>query len=244
MKIYSPSYKRSFGVKTHLIIPNVIYCVHEFESEDYKEKGFNIIVMPDDIRGNIARVRNWIKDNLIKDKGIIIDDDIEAIKIWDIKEDKPILKDVNVNEFIEKGFDLCEQFGCSLWGVNILGDKGSYREYTPFSLNNTVSGSFMGFLNNDLIFDETIPLKEDYDFCIQTLNKYRKLLRLNYAHLIKKDHKNKGGCADYRTTTKEKEQMDLFIKKWGSNIVRVDKKKENKKNNDINPVVNIPIKGI
>jgi len=38
--------------------------------------------------------------------------------------------------------------------------------------------------------------------------------------------------------------MDLFIKKWGSNIVRVDKKKENKKNNDINPVVNIPIKGI
>jgi len=242
MEIYSPSYKRAKGVKTHLLIPDVIYCVHEFEKDEYKD--YNIIVMPDNIRGNIARVRNWIKDNLIKDKGLIIDDDIEAIKVWDIKNNKPILIDVNVVEFIEKGFDLCEQFGCTLWGVNILGDKGSYREYTPFSLNNTVSGSFMGFLNNELTFDETIPLKEDYDFCIQTLNKYRKLLRLNYAHLIKKDHKNKGGCADYRTVNKEVEQMDLFIKKWGSKIVRVDKKKENKKTPDINPIVNIPIKGI
>ena len=242
MEIYSPSYKRATGVKTHLLIPDVIYCVHEFEKDSYKD--FNIVVMPDDLRGNIARVRNWIKDNLIKDKGLIIDDDIEGIKVWDIKNNKPILIDVNVVEFIEKGFDLCEQFGCTLWGVNILGDKGSYREYTPFSLNNTVSGSFMGFLNNELTFDETIPLKEDYDFCIQTLNKYRKLLRLNYAHLIKKDHKNKGGCADYRTVNKEVEQMDLFIKKWGSKIVRVDKKKENKKTPDINPIVNIPIKGI
>ena len=80
MKIFAPSFKRANGVKTHNIIEDVIYCVHEFEAEEYKALGYNIEVMPDKVKGNIARVRNYILDNFIKDKGLIIDDDIEAIK--------------------------------------------------------------------------------------------------------------------------------------------------------------------
>lgn len=142
MKIYAPSYKRSKGVKTHKILPEVIYCVHQFEAEQYKD--FNIEILPDDIRGNIARVRNYIKDNLIKDEGLIIDDDIESIKRWDIKDDKPYTKDIELQEFIEQGFNMCKESGAKLWGVNIVGDKGSYREYTPISFTNWISGSFYG----------------------------------------------------------------------------------------------------
>ena len=36
--------------------------------------------MPDSIKGNIARVRNYMLDNYIGDKGLIVDDDLEAIK--------------------------------------------------------------------------------------------------------------------------------------------------------------------
>jgi hypothetical protein len=247
MKIYSPSYKRANGVKTHYILPDVIYCVHEFEAEEYIDKGYNVEVMPNEVGGNIARVRNYIKDNYIGDKGLMIDDDIEAIKVWTWKNELPKAVEVkDVEEFIEQGFNLCEQFGCRLWGINIIGDKGSYREYTPFSLNNTLSGSFMGFLNNELSFDERMPLKEDYDFSIQNANVYRKLLRLNYAHMIKKDHKNKGGCADYRTIEREKENMMLLQRKWGRQIVKQDKGNKGKKKTtyDINPVVKIPLAGV
>ena len=89
MKIYAPSYKRHKGVKTHKIIKDIIYCVHEFEAEDYKKLGYNIEVMPDSIKGNIARVRNYILDNYIDEKGLIVDDDLEAIKRWNVKEGKP-----------------------------------------------------------------------------------------------------------------------------------------------------------
>ena len=52
--------------------------------------------------------------------------------------------------------------------------------------------------------NERIPLKEDYDYCVQNANTYRKLLRLNYVNMVKNDHGNKGGCADYRTIEYEK----------------------------------------
>ena len=247
MNIYAPSYKRAKGVKTHRIIPSIIYCVHEFEAQEYIDEGYKVEIMPDDIRGNIARVRNYMLKHYIKDKGLIIDDDIEALKFWSTEDGLPKSKNIeDVAEFIEQGFNLCEEFGARLWGVNIIGDKGSYREYTPFALKSTISASFMGFLNNELIFDERLPLKEDYDYCIQNCNVYRKLLRINSVFMVKKDHGNKGGCADYRTMSREVEQLKLLQNKWGNNIVKNDTTQRGAKIKgfDLNPIVRIPINGI
>jgi len=247
MKIYAPSYKRCDGVKTHLLLPNVIYCVAEFEAQKYIDKGYNVEIIPNKVQGNISRVRNYILDNYIKDYGLIVDDDIEGIKRWTLRDGNP--KAINVDyleEFIESGFVHCEEFGAKLWGLNIIGDKGSYREYTPFSLTNPISGAFMGFINNNLRFDERIPLKEDYDYSIQNINVHRRLLRFNHTFMIKKDHGNKGGCADYRTIGREVEQLELLQKKWGKKIVKNDTTQRGKKTKgfDINPIINIPIKGI
>lgn len=110
-----------------------------------------------------------------------------------------------------------------------------------------LSGSFMGFVDCDCKFDEGLPLKEDLDISLQVMNKYRKLLRINFVHLVKKDNRNLGGCADYRTIEREKEQFELLLKKWGSKIVRRDdgvKKGGREKMYDINPIINVPIKGI
>lgn len=246
MKIFAPSFKRSDGVKTHKIIPDIVYCVAEFEAQKYIDKGYNVMTMPDEVQGNIARVRNWMLENCIKDKGVIVDDDLEGIKRWTIIAGKPLVVDVDIDEFVESGFILCEEIGAHLWGVNILGDKGSFREYSPFSLTNPLSGAFMGFLNNKLRFDERIPLKEDYDYSVQNFNYYRKVLRFNHTHLIKKDHGNRGGCADMRTVNVEMEQMEIFQKKWGNKIVKLDPNSQGKKTRkyDINPVIFNPIKGI
>ena len=247
MKIFSPSYKRAKGVKTHRILPDVIYCVHEFEAQEYINLGYNVEVMPDSIRGNIARVRNYILDNYIQETGLIVDDDIEAIKRWDIQNGKPLqIKIENLEEWIEQGFVMCAESGSHLWGVNILGDKGSYREYTPLGYTSTISASFMGFYKNKLRFDESLPLKDDYDFCLQNFNEYRKILRFNYACMVKKDHGNLGGCADYRTMSREMDQLLLLQKKWGKKIVKFDKSQRGKKHRkfDLNPIINCPIKGI
>lgn len=241
MNIFAPSYKRSDGVKTHKIIPQVKYCVHEFEKEKYQQAGHDVIVLPDETRGNIAKVRNYIKDNYIPDDGIIIDDDIENIMQWTFEGLEPKAKKVtDFEQFFELGFLLCKEWGAKLWGVNILGDKGSYREYTPFGTISPISASFMGFTENKIRFDDRLPLKDDYDFCISNLNEHRKIVRLNAYSLVKKDHGNKGGCADYRNIEREKQQFDLLQKKWGSVIVKADARAEF----DINPVLNVPIGGV
>ena len=60
----------------------MIFCVHEFEAEEYQKYHKNILIMPDTLRGNMAKVRNFILDNARKtgvDICVMLDDDVEYI---------------------------------------------------------------------------------------------------------------------------------------------------------------------
>lgn len=82
---------------------------------------------------------------------------------------------------------------------------------------------------------------------IQQCNLYRGLLRVNKFSYNKRSVTNTGGCSQYRTLEKEKEQLALLQHKWGNKIVKYDNNDRNhrstkKKAFDINPVISIPIK--
>jgi len=139
------------------------------------------------------------------------------------------------------GFQMAQDLNIKYWGMNMLSDKGAYREYTPFAFKSCILGPFQAFNNLDLRYDEKLPLKEDYDLSLQVLNKYRKTLRFNAYHYIVKQHTNTGGCADYRTIQYEKDQMAALVRKWGSKIVKQD---FSGKGYDINPIIKVPINGV
>ena len=246
MIICSPSWKRADSCFTHHYLP-VRYVVCESQADSYRANGLDVWECPDSAQGSVCRVRNWILDNAGDEPVLILDDDIHYIGRWNRNKHHKMTTDEAL-EFIEQGFSLAEQFGVRMWGINILQDKGAYREYTPFSLTNVVLGPFGGFLNADCRYDENLPLKEDYDLSLQMLNKHRKILRINYAHYVCKQHTNLGGCASYRTINREKEQFDLLQKKWGDHIVRRDagnpKNRKREQTYDINPIIKIPIRGV
>jgi hypothetical protein len=78
----------------------------------------------------------------------------------------------------------------------------------------------MCFIKDDgTRFDERIPLKEDYDICVQLLNKHRIVLRVNSYYYNTKQSENKGGCAVMRNIDEEKRQFEILQKKWGSKII-------------------------
>lgn len=243
MRIYAPSYKRADGLLTHKTLPGTVYCVHQFEVEAYRAVGVDVMPLPDDIRGNIARVRNYVKAEAEKDPGpfVMLDDDIKAFTYWNGNKRHHLVGEQAL-EHIEGMADLAMSWGVSLWGVNPAIDKGSYREHTPFSTICYCSASFHGFNNCRFQYDERIPLKEDYDICLQVLNAERVVLRFNAYGLDKDDHQNRGGCADYRTMQVEREQMELLQRKWGKRIVKEDA--SSKQSFDINPVVKVPINGV
>lgn len=237
---FSPSYKRAKGVKTQAYLPFVRYVVAEFEAEDYLREGHDCWIVPDHAQGSVARIRNYILDHADADQVVMFDDDMDGMARWEQQKQKRLDPD-EVQEFCEAGFMLAEDLDIRYWGVNLLPDKGAYREYTPLCFRAMVLGPFQAFNRLDLRYDEALPLKEDYDLSLQVLNKYRRTLRFNAYHYIVKQHTNTGGCADYRTLAREKEQMQMLIRKWGSKIVQEDK---SSKGYDINPVIKVPIGGV
>lgn len=107
--IYSPSYRRARGVRTHRILPGVRYCVAESEANDYRAAGHEVIVMPDAAQGNVARARKWILEYARgKDEAdfLIIDDDIRAVKRWVSHARSVAIEGEDLVEFIEQGFQM------------------------------------------------------------------------------------------------------------------------------------------
>ncbi len=251
-KIVSPSYKRAEICSSHKVFPNLLYIIDESELLEYEAvyRADRVMVVPPGVQGNLCRVMNWIMDQW--ENVLIVDDDYSGIGFHGLQDGKPFRKMLNpeeVDEFIEWGFNLAYEFGCHFWGINLSGDKGLYREYSPYSLSNYIGGPFRGHIGNECRYDERLGLKDDYDMSLQVLNKYRKALRINNYHYICDQHGIEGGCSSTRTMSREKDQNEILLKKWGSDIVRADcgssqvrRKKEI--SYDINPIIKVPINGI
>ncbi len=244
--ILSPSYRRADSATTQDYLPACTYVVAKSEKKAYEKAGKCVVAVPDSVQGNVCRVRNWILDH--SNPVLILDDDIRRFGRWDQQQNQKLSTD-DAMQFVEQAFNLARQLRARMWGMNLLPDKGAYREYTPFAFRSVVLGPVQGFLNMELRYDENLPLKEDYDLSLQVLNKYRRTLRFNMYHYVCAQHSNTGGCATYRTMDRERKQFLELQKKWGSDIVRIDTQggqvNQRKSTNwDINPVVRVPIAGV
>ena len=245
--IVSPSYNRAESAQAQAYLPECQYVVHQFEKRAYQKAGKDVIAIPDRLRGNIARVRNWILDHY--NPVLMLDDDVVRFQRWNRQKMVKLSSD-EAMEFIEHAFMLAKELGARLWGMNLLVDKAAYREHTPFAFRSVVLAPCHGHIDNKCRYDETLTLKEDYDMSLQVLNRYRRTLRFN-AYMYACDHFNtEGGCASYRTMARERSMFKRFQQKWGSDIVRVDRmggqgNLSNKTNEwDINPIVRVPIRGV
>jgi len=244
IQFFSPSYRRPYESTTQKLFPYVALVVGFSEYEEYKKHNGSVIACPDHIQGNLCRVRNWILDNYSEcDAVVLMDDDYKGFYRWERR--KRISMDAEeLFEFVYKGVIMARDLDAKLWGVNPnYSDKGTYREYTPFNTIAYLGGPFQVHMKGtEIRYDENLPLKEDYDISLQHLHKYGKVLRFNQYMAESKQAEQAGGCATYRNFEKEKEQFHLLQKKWGSKIIKEDKK--SKRSFDFNPKIHIPIRGV
>lgn len=260
ISVNAPSYKRADKVLTLDYLPYCRVWVDEGEAEEYRKNypDADIVACPKGVQGNVARVRNYILDTEFArgmDVVLMVDDDMQYLerfvpsKVNRFGYERVKIDAEELLVLVEKYSIMAQDIGAYLWGVACNADPMSYRHYTPFSTLSFVGGPFSCFLKDGgLRYDEKLPLKEDYDMLLQQLNKYRVVLRVNYIHYQCKQSENKGGCAVMRNRDKEEQQFRAFERKWGSKIVRRDRsnKGHSKKNKqeDYNPIVVIPIKGV
>ncbi len=217
----------------------LIIAVYEFEADEYREwyPTNEIMVIPDKLQGNMARVRNFIKDNIDSKFYVMMDDDVESLGFHeDNMQNKMDME--RIEAFLVNGFNMCMELGTVLWGVNLQSGPKFYREYSPFSFLSPVLGHFSAHIQNSLRYDDRMSLNEDYDYFIQVCHRYHKVLRMNKYYYMAGYLKDKRGCGAYRVLEEEKRQAGLMQKKWGSRVCKYNLRRST------NPEVHIPLKGI
>lgn len=252
MNVIIPSYKRSHDLKGKDYFFMAKYCVPESQKNEYiKIVGENrVITLPDSEDGNIVKKRNWILKN-IEFPIIMIDDDVKSINYYENRsgenngehKNKELDKQELIN-FFNHNFQLCEEFNCKMWGLGQNEDNRIYKEFLPFNLSNIILGPFQAHLKHDLIFDNRVGTKDDYDMALQQLQKYKKVLRLNKFHYLCEHGDNKGGIVSYRTKEKEIEYCKQIMIKWGKKIIQYKIPPEKMTDLLNAKKVNVPIKGV
>jgi hypothetical protein len=245
ISIVTPSYKRAGKVRAaDVFLDKLTIACHEFEADQYKKAypSNAIMVLPDSTRGNMAKVRNYIRDHCNTRYLVMVDDDVEEIGYQEQMKRHPI-GIVAIMEFLEHSFQVCEDAGTILWGVNLQADPKFYREYSPFSFLSPVLGPFSCHIVTDKVkketrYDERLGLNEDYDYALQVLWRYHKIFRNNKYYYLAGHLTDTGGCGAYRLLDEEKKQAEIMQKKWGKDVVRYNFGRTT------NPRINVPLKGI
>lgn len=238
IKILSPSYRRHSVCTSHKIFgDDLYYVIRENEYSLYKNITSNLITIPDGLVSNLTNTRNWILNNIDHKYILMVDDDYKSV-IWNLKRN---LKKLSINEIIdviENGFSMCDESGIKLWGLNVNSDPMSYTISKPFSFSNMILGPWQGIIKTELRYDETLYLKEDYDFSLQNLKNFRKVLRFNFLSYYVDHESLAGGCQTYRTSENEIEQNNMLLNKWGSDIIKYNNRYDR---DTINMIVKSPI---
>lgn len=259
ISVNCPSYKRP-KVETLDYLPYCKVWVAEREYDAYIEAnpGFedNIISVPNEMQGNVSRIRNYILDKELPNNDVVVmvDDDLQKMERFEpagaYGYDRVTIDKDEFLWMVERYTILCDDFGFKYWGVMCHADPLSYNQARPFSTISFIGGPFQAFLHgNPLRYDERLPLKEDYDMTLQNCNVYRGCLRVNKIHYFAKQSEQTGGCAAMRNVAREKEQLELLRKKWGKAIVKDDiadnlNQKKTRVAIDYNPVIKVPIQGV
>lgn len=253
MNYFIPSYKRSQGLKGKDYFTSAKYVIPISQLNDYLKvlPEERIITIPDEDDGNLCRKRNWIMKNCPR-PFVMLDDDV-----YDIRTMQNRRFDVGFTQFETMEFekfdaymdsvaDLCRELDVRFFGISSKTDEREYKEWLPFSMTNIVNGPFQGHMEHELLYDERMPTKDDYDMTLQQLREFKKVLRVNFLAFYKFATKdgNEGGLVSMRTQEYETDNCRAIMRKWGTKIIRYELPPK-KLNDLLNPKkMNVPIKGV
>jgi TET-associated glycosyltransferase-like protein len=238
--IVSPSFGRAGRVTSDRVFHDLVVVVPESQAEEYAahplENGGTYHPMPDKFEGNISRKRNWILDTFAGDL-VMVDDDYDYLGM--VEGGKQVrLEWESIQDLITNGFQMAEDVGVSLWGLNVQVDPRFYREYSPVAFLSPVLGPFVGVRPSKIRYDPDLWLKEDYDFFLQHIHRAHRVLRFNKYH-YKVDHFDEaGGVVGQRNLPEEARQLKRLVQKWGSSVVSYDLTRS------VNPRIRVPLVGI
>jgi hypothetical protein len=197
-----------------------IFCVKNGEKHLYKTHGCKNVFET----GTLTQSRNAALDMAFNENKICVQLSDDLIKVT---TNKNFLakKQVDIDFAINQLVNVFQKVN----GVYLMGIPPTSNDFFAKSLiskNTFCIGDMLFVKPNDLRFDTSLTLKEDYDYTLQHLNKYQNSFRYQ-KYLFEFEHyKNKGGAVDYRTEQEEQKNIKILFAKWG-NKIKLNPKRKN-----------------
>lgn len=145
-----------------------------------------------------------------------LSDDLRKIEWKSPHEDKPL--GIAFEQAIRWIREEMVAIGAHLGGVAPTSNPFFARSETRDKA--FIVGDFIVIDDHELLFDEQMCLKEDYDYTLQHIQKHEKVCRLDYVLATFLHRTNKGGAVSDRTGKKELDMIDYLKKKWGTQVIR------------------------
>ena len=212
------SHARAANVpKIEKMVGPATWFVGEGEAAAYKQQGAKHVVES----GPLCRSRNAAIDAAMKLPCVELSDDLVRIQRAVMGERKLVGVDIEFEEAVS-----CVIGGIERVGVAKLG--GAAPTNNPFYANVDAPIHPGAFIVGDFIvvmpgcnlrFDETMTLKEDYDYTIQHIMTYGAVARRDDVLMTFAHRKNAGGAVAVRTPELEQHNIDILKSKWPGFVV-------------------------
>lgn len=152
---------------------------------------------------------------------LMLDDDLKFVGFKNNKKIEKASSDKFL-KFINDAFDYSERNHALIWGGYPV-SNGLFMSQS-IDKKNVVVGCMMGIIIDEYRFDKNFKLKEDLDFCLQTIKDGYNCIRFNFVNANCK-FKVKGGCFENWQNNEDDIMTKRILLKYPKLI-----KKGNKKN--------------
>ena len=179
------SFGRAGRVSSVNVFPEGVIVVPERQADSYRAlqdlpEGWSVQGIPDDQDGNLCRKRNAIL-RLFQGRDVVIVDDDYDTSVEGRRG--RIVVSTRMGSGISSGpGGPRSELGTPFWGIDVQVDRRFYRE-TRRSASPTSSWvpsrASRRIVPEDLLYDEDLWLKEDYDLSLKVLHRWHRILRMN-----------------------------------------------------------------
>ena len=197
-----------------------IFCVKNGEKLLYEKNGCKNVYET----GSLMQSRNAALDMAFSANKICVQlsDDIKKVTI---NKNFGTKKEVDLNFAIKEMVGIFNKVK-EVYLMGIPPTSNDFYAKNKISKNTFCIGDMLFIKPNNLRFDTSLTLKEDYDYTLQHLEKFGNTFRYQKFLFEFEHYKNKGGAVDYRTEKEEQKNIRLLFQKWGDKI-RLNPKRKN-----------------
>lgn len=229
MRVVIPSRQRvkMLAEKSLKLFPYATVSVAESEMAAYARvvPSDQLVSRPDSLQG-MGAIRQHILDTFDDDVLIMADDDVPHMLTMVGASQERITNPLAVWRVLENAAHCAKGIGTPFFGFNQNARPNIFFPFDPMSLTKW-AGGVIGFIGRpkDIRYDSRFFLRDDIDYSLQVLMKYRVIYTDGRFHFRQDRFTAPGGNQSNRTAEQMQREYDLLREKWGKYILVQQKAK-------------------